>query len=324
MAKILKVSAGLLLVLIASYLGAHYWLRWKNTVRDDVTKVGRLVECEPNQVRAITIERGHDQSVEKLSFERVDQAAPGVPPAVAFSQADWRYRAPLTGEAEATLLRRLASTVCEFWDPVLVREGEVVASGNKLMFALDTGARIELELGSVGTDRLLPVRIKDPSGAVKGAKVPDLIFQVASRPAAEYRSKRVMRMEADNVQQATLKIDGKERFTLERAGAEWTVLTAGKKLGAAAEAAGRFVNRIASLQAIDVLEPEYGQKDCLNLKAKAELALRGVAGREETVVFDYGRGGDIAACSTARSMKFRVHRDLVRYLDVNPKSMLAN
>lgn len=330
MAKFLKIAASLLVLLVLTYLGAHYWLRWKRTVRDDVTKVGRLVECEPNEVRTVSIERNSAGGGETLTFERADVPAAGATAAVGFAQADWRYRSPLTGEADGTLLRRIASTVCELWDPVLVREQEVgepagtEGLARALHIGLSGGGKVELGFGAAGADRLVPIRVKDASGKVKAAKVPDLLLQTSSRPAQDYRSRLVMRMEADNVQRATLKIDGKERFTLERAGADWVVLAGGKKLGDSPAEAGKFVNRIATLQALEVLEPEYGPKQCRTLKARAELGLSGVAGREETVIFDYGRGGDIAACSTARTMKFRVHRDLVKYLDVSPRALLAN
>lgn len=330
MAKFLKIAASLLILLAVSYLGAHYWLRWKRTVRDDVTKVGRLVDCEPNSVRSVTIERNAAEGKEALAFERADTPAPGTTAAVGFAQADWRLRSPLAGEADGALLRRISSTVCELWDPVLVREREVgepaatVGLARSLRLGLADGGTIEVGFGAAGADRMVPIKVKDAEGKVKTARIPDLLLQTASRPTQEYRSRLVMRMEADNVQQATLKIDGKERFTLERAGADWVVLAGGRKLGASPGEAGKFVNRIATLQALEVLEPQYGPKQCRTLKAKAELGLRGVAGREETVIFDYGRGGDVAACSTARTMKFRVHRDLVKYLDVSPKALLAN
>lgn len=320
MAKIFKVVFPLLVIFVCAYLGAHFWIRSKNTVHDDVTKVGRLVECEPNSIRNVEIT---NPGGDKMVFERVDQAAPGTPAAMAYSQADWRYRAPLVGEADATLVRRVVSSACEIWDPVLVRASTTPEALRKVVLGLEGGKTISLELGAAGADRLVPVRSVEQGGEVRTAKIPDLLLQAVSRPAMEFRSRMVVRMDADNVQQATLKIDGKERFTLERTGADWTVLAGGKKLGEG-NGASKFVNRIATLRALDVLEPDYGAKDCRNLKAKAELDLRGIAGREETVIFDYGRGGDIAACSTARNMKFRVHRDLVKYLDVSAKSLLTN
>lgn len=321
------------MVLIATYLGAHYWIRAKNTVHDDVTKVTSLVSCDPNDVRAISITQVLNGKNEELEFERVDKIVPGVPTASAYAQADWRYLKPSQGEADATLLRRIASTVCELYDPIMLKEAGTnmpraadVRAAETLRVALkekDGERKLEFSFGSPGTDRLVDVVLKN-DGRVKGAaKIPVQLLQAASLPSEQYQSLRVMRIEADNVQTATLRIDGRERFTLERLGADWKVLENGKDKGPASEEANRFVNRLATLKAVGILEPSYGVDLCRRGKTKAIFEVRGVAGREEAVHFDYGKGGDIAACSTARTMKFRVHRDLLKYLEVPAKALAS-
>lgn len=325
MAKILKKLSLLLLILIVSYLGAHYWIKWRRTLHDDVTKVGRFVSCEPNQIRLIEVERTTPMlQPEKLKFERVDRADPGVPEAILFARSDWRYRSPLTGEAEASTLRRIASSLCELWDPILIQEPKAFQSLTKISFLTETGGRGSLSVSQPGEDRLVIAKFESPSGETKFAKIPDLIYRVVGIPVEDFRTKRVVRMEADNVQRATLIFSGKERFTLERAGAGWVILFGEERIGTGGASAGKFVNRLATLQALDVIEPEFSAQECKKLKARATVNLAGVAGREETVVLDYGRGGDIAACSTGRNMKFRVHRDLVKYIDISPRALMAN
>ena len=46
-----KKISGLFLIFIACYLGAHFYIRHKNTVYDDVSKIGRLIECEQNEFK---------------------------------------------------------------------------------------------------------------------------------------------------------------------------------------------------------------------------------------------------------------------------------
>jgi len=315
------------LVLIFSYMGAHYWIRWKNTVHDDVTKISRLVDCEPNEVRSLSILQSAEGMQEELIFQRVDQAQSGVPSVVAYAGAEWKYVKPMLGEADSTLIRRVASTLCEIYDPIALRESDMKPPEGEGRKALRIAVGLEgkkkaenlsVEFGQVGPDRMNIVMVTSASIGKRVVKIPDRFLQSASLTPEQYRSLQVMRTNADNIQQATLKIDGKERFSLERAGADWKIL-AGGKAGPASEEANRFVNRIATLKALDVLEPEHEPQRCRSGKAVFEV--RGIAGREEIVRFDYGRGGDIAACSTSRSMKFRVHRDLLKYLDVPAESL---
>ncbi len=334
MAKILKISGALLLVLIATYMGAHYWIRWKNTVHDDVTKLGRLAECEPHTIRRISITQVVGGNREDLEFERVDQQTEGVPAVASYAQAEWRFVKPARGEADTTLLRRIASTVCELYDPILIRPGELdMGTGSELDHRLAAALDVELagkngkteklkfEFGRIGNDRLVMVSLKGPGDQEKAARIPAQLLQASSFSPENYQSLQVMRTHADNIQTATLLIDGKERFTLERLGADWKLIEKGKDKGAASEEANKFVNRVATLKGLEVLDPSYGADRCRAGNAKAILQVSGVAGREESVRFDYGRAGDIAACSTSRTMKFRVHRDLLRYLDISAKSL---
>jgi hypothetical protein len=330
MAKFLKITSALFVVLIVTYLGAHYWIRWKNTVHDDVTKVSSLVDCEPNDVKAIAITQQADGKTEELEFERLDQPVPGTPTAVSYAQADWRYLKPSRGEADATLLRRISSTVCELYDPVLLAHDD---AGNlapaesrsarflKILLKGKAGERkLSFRFSAPGADRMVTVSA-ELDGVTRAAKIPPQLLQAASLSPEQYQSLQVMRTDADNIQTATLRIDGKERFTLERLGADWKLLEQGKDKGPASEEANRFVNRLSTLKALGVMEPSYGADRCRASAARAVFDVRGVAGREESVRFDYGRGGEIAVCSTARTMKFRVHRDLLKYLDVSAKSL---
>lgn len=327
-----KKILAIVFLFVAFYMGAHFYIRWKNTVTDDVTKISRMVECQPNDLRSLVIQQAVEGKTEELRLERVDQPETGVPAVTAMARWEWRFTQPVTGEADPTLVRRIASTICELYDPIPVRpddfhpevspnrlarrvEAKLVAEGKEQTVAFEFG---------VLADRNTVIRYHDGSGKERTYKIPDRFLQVASVPPEGLRNLRVMKIEADNVQQATLKIDGKERFTLERAGADWKVLQAGKEKGEGSEEAERFVNRLSTLRALDVESPAYSSSDCLAAKAKVVFSVHAIGGREETLRFDYGRGGDVAGCSTLGSQKFRVHRDLVKYLEIPVGKVLAN
>ena len=46
-------------------------------------------------------------------------------------------------------------------------------------------------------------------------------------------------------------------------------------------------------------------------------------GQEEEARFAYGPKGDVTACSSLGTQKFRVHRDLIPFLDVPLKAVRA-
>jgi hypothetical protein len=329
--RILKGAGTLLLIFAAAYLGAHYFIRWRNTVNDDVTKISRLVGCHANELRELSIQQGGGGVTETLRFTRADKPDPALPPATALLRWEWSYQQPLTGEAEPVLLRRIAYTICELYDPIPLREGDMRpdtrtflhAERLEAVLATDKGPeKISFEFGAVAADHTGVVRFHGPGGE-RVFRIPANLQVAASQPPAKYRNLRVMRLEADNVERAVLKIGGAERFTLERAGADWAVLLGGKKKGTGSEEAGKFVNRISTLQALAVEDPDFSPESCETMPAKAVLELSGVAGREERLRFYYGQGPDLVACSSVRRAKFRVHQDLLQFLDIPLKAVLA-
>ncbi len=329
--KTLKISGSLLAIFLVAYFGAHFYIRWSNTVTDDVTKKSRLVECHPNDLREIKIHQVDAGKSRVLEFSRIDKPEPGVPAVTALARWEWKYIQPLKGEAEPVLLRRIAATICELYDPVPLGESDMQPDGRNFAHAevleatLSGGAepeKIAFEFGAVAADHSNVVRFHGRRGE-RVVRIADSLQQASSRPAEDFLNLRVMRLEADNVQRATLKVDGTEHFTLERAGADWKVLLGEKEKGAGSDEAGRFVNRISTLRALAVLVSDYSPKECRESRAKAELFLRGLAGREEVLRFSYGKKGDVEACSSARSAKFKVHHDLVKYLEMPLKALLT-
>lgn len=318
---------GLVFLFVVCYLGMHFYIRHKNTVTDDVTKIGRLAECQPNDARVVTVQQYNDGKPVELRFERIDHPAAGVPAVAAVERWIWVMRTPVAGVADPAAVRRIISTLCELYDPQPVRAEEFRPEtatrrlARKVEVAFDNGRTSTVEFGML-TDRSTVVRYSGPEGD-KVVRIPDGFVEVASLPTGEYKNLRVMRLEADNIQQAVLNIDGKERFTLERAGADWKVLQDGKMLGRASDEAGKFINRVSTLRAIGVISEDFPGEACSRLAPKVKVNLLDISGRQEVVRYAYGATGDVIACSSLGAQEFKVHRDMVPYLEINAKSLLA-
>lgn len=321
----------LIALFVACYMSAHFYIRWKNRVDLDSVKTSRLVDCDPNQVRALKIVQKENEKEEELSFERVDVPAPGIPPSVAIAKAVWIQSAPAQNEADTSILNRLASMICEIYDPISVREPELAVSGAKVRRALKLEAAVgaagqavsvsTFEFGLVSSDRLNTVRYQ-AAGNKRMVKISPQLLQLASLPPAQYKNARVLRMNPDDVQYAKVSIDGKERFTLERAGSDWNVLLAQKNLGKGTPEAGRYVNRIATLRALDSQFDASAGAGCAKETHTVTVEIRGVGDDSERVGFDYQKKGDVSACNSTRSAKFKIHRDMVNYLET-PVSKLV-
>jgi hypothetical protein len=311
----------ILLVFVAFYTGAHFWIRWRNTVTDDVTKLTRLVECDPNEVRSLNLtSRAEDEGV-VLSFTRTDTARPGLSSSAQLTFSEWRMHSPLKGEADAAVLTRFASMFCELYDPIPTRDdlfSEGAVAAESLVFGLEGGKESGehiLRFGPVTEDRMNVVRYVSPRGAERTIKIQPKLLQLASLRSEDYLNRRVMRITADNVNVAIVFAGGKEKFTLEREGAGWRVLIAGKVQGGGSEEATKYVNRLTTLRALKADEDSLSPSACEDSASKMSVRVEGVGDRQETVYFQYGKTGPLTACNTARDALFTIHRDMVRYLE---------
>lgn len=321
-----KKLIALVLVFVSFYMGAHYWLRWRSRVTDNATKTTRLVECEPNSVRKITLRLRNSKEESVAAFHREDVPRAGVPAAVQLADAVWRMDQPEQTEADAALLTRISSMVCALYDPIPARgddwrEGE--AGGAKLGFTLADGSEHSLHFGGLGADRLSVVRYR-AGGAERLVRIPVKLFQLASLAPRTFVNLRLARIAPDNTQTVKFLVDGKERFSLEREGAGWQVLVGGKALGAGSAEADRFLNRLLTLKGMAVEKMKYPAAECARGSARFLVELTGVAGRSERLYFrPAGKARELLACNSERDALLRVHADLWRYLDIPAKKMLA-
>lgn len=325
-----KKIAIILLVFVCFYLGAHFYIRWKNRVTDDSSKVTQLVACDPNEVKGIKI-AGKDGK--ELLFTRVDQAAAGVPPAAQLAAAEWKYESPLSGEADAAAMIRFASMFCEIYDPAPTRDEEYApgaAPVESVTFNLGEKGEHTLRFGKTAEERMVVTRYEG-GGSSRTVKIQPKIMQLASQPAAAYLNTRVMRMTADNINVATVYRGSKESFALERRGDGWRVMAAGKEIGPGSEEAQKFVNRLSTLKALKVDSEALNPANCDRAQSQISVELTGVGDRKEALFFQYqpepkgkGKARGVTVCNTARDALFTVHRDLIPYIEVPAEKLKAN
>lgn len=324
MAKKILIS---LTILVALYLGLHFYLRHKRTITDDVTKLGRLAECDPNTISRIQINRDK----ESVTYERKDEATAGTPASLSLSNSEWYATGTIKGEADSSLLSRFATMVCETYDPIPARESDFaeLPEPTKASIAfseIKEGKNINhlIGFGAQTSDRMTLIRYVSPDGGVKVFKIPTKLYQLVSQPAKSTLNRRVARVKSDNIMKMVVKNKKKEIFQLERTDSGWAVIEKNKNLGVSPEEADKFINRLTTLNAVEISSDGLSPQYCEPGSADWELQMSGVtaAMQAESVFFTVNKTGPLKACSSARNTLFFVHRDFLKYLQVSPKSLL--
>lgn len=319
--------AVIVVVFLAFYLGAHFYIRWKNTVTDDVSKISRLVDCDPNELKALKISPKGGNPDGELVFQRSDQPRAGLSPSIQLSFSEWKLANP-KGEADSGMMIRFASMFCELYDPIPTKESEFTpgeAAAEKIVFDLQGGnqpGEHTLFFGNTSSDRLNVVKYRAPNGDERFLKIQPKILQLAGLAPKEFLNMKVMRMSADNVMVASVFDGQKEKFTLERQDDGWRVLNAGKLLGKGSVEAAKYINRLTTLRAIKVNEEALSPTACDPTASRMRVQLSGVEDRKETLYFQYGKTGNLSVCNSARDALFTVHRDLVPYIEAPTKELI--
>jgi len=313
--------ATLLLIFITFYMGAHYWIRWRNSVTGDVTKISRLVDCDPNQVRLIKITQRRATDEVALSFSRTDKPRSGLSSSAQVSFSEWDFLSPLTGEADASVMVRFASMFCDTYDPIPTSEDQFIPGSSpveKIEFSLEGGKNSGLHtliFGGISNDRMSVVKYVPPSGDQRTVKIPPKIMQQASLEPVSFLNMKVVRMSADNVIRAAVFFKAKEQFVLEREGDGWNVIAEGRPPVAGSGEAAKYVNRLTTLRALKVDKEALSPSACEANSSQVRVELFGVGDRRETLFFQYGKRGPVSACNSARETLFTVHRDLIQYIE---------
>ncbi len=325
MAKKIAIILG---IFVGFYLSAHYYIRWKNTVTDNVTKVKKIISCEPNDITSIKIVHSGSNGT-GLLIQRVDPKVPGAPAALQFEQSEWKILAEPKIEAEQSLTTGIAAKICEIYDPIPSKEEEFQQLGGAKV-TLDVSAAKDgsesswkLEFTGLGNDRLVVMKLSEGGGSPKYYKTAAKLFQLATLPQKEFVNTRLMRMQADNINRMSVGFAKGKSFRLERNAEGWDVFAGDKALGKGNEEAVRFVNRFTTLKAIAVNYEELNPNVCDPDKGSATVQIEGLNNRVELLSFHYGKNGPIKACNSQREAIFTIHRDFVPFLETPMSKMLG-
>ncbi len=323
MAKKIAIILG---VFVGFYLAAHYYIRWKNTVTDNVTKVKKIIPCEPNQIVGLKI---GSKDAPTMEIRRVDQPTPGAPPALQFEQSEWKILGEHKMEAEQALTTGIVAKVCEIYDPIPVREEEYVRLGGAKVTLLAVGSvegsesTWSMEFTDLGQDRLVVMKLSEGGESPKYYKTAAKLSQLISLPPKDFINTRLMRMPADAINRMSVGLAKGKSFRLERNGEGWDLYEGEKQLGSGSDEAIRFVNRFTTLKAIDVNYGELNPNVCDPDKGTATVQIEGLNNRVELLSFQYGKAGPIKACNSQREAIFSIHRDFLPFLETPVKKMLG-
>lgn len=329
----MKKSLILLSLFVGFYMLGHFALRSWNQRKASVSEATKLVNCDPGKIQSVRIIQPSavaSEATKELVFERIDSPDPSLPALAQFAKADWRLISPRKIEADSSILNRLTSLVCEQYNPLILKPDSFALSESKDSRALKISYRFfgqekdsgEIHFGLVTADRMNIVQLKTGSESTV-AKVPLSLLEASSMPEVSFENRRVLKMSADNIQTATVFKDGKESFTVQRAGADWKVLQAGKEIGEGSAEAGKYVNRLSTLRGIDILDAEFAPEKCEKEKTNYRVEFVGVANRKETLFLNAAKGKPISSCSSERTAKFKIHEDILKYIS-QPKEKLIS
>lgn len=323
----------LMVIFVVTFGIARLWSNTRNTVSGSNAPRKPIIECSATKVRQISFERtGATPGDEKISLQRVDIAASGLADAIAALDAKWNTTSPEASEANADLSMRLADALCGFFEVVEEKNIEMGNVNLKIEFsegeAAATGAGKKWTLSF--SEKTVRGRVYlSVLGSSQIYSVPEKIAALFRMPFANYKNRRVMGNRLDNLQLARIKFSNKERFTLERAGADWQISFAKQKNLPTTDEATKFVNRLGTLMAMETFKNEISTEECAKLAPDVTVELEAVAGRKETIHFSkpkqsaFSTEKRMIACSSEHRALFGVHPDLWSFLDVQPKALMG-
>lgn len=323
-----KKIAIILFVFVGFYMAAHYYIRWKNTVTDNVTKVKKIIPCEPNDVTSIRF-LGPQPGQEEVEIVRSDTKEPGVPAVLQFELSEWKISGSPQREADQVLSTGIVAKICEIYDPIPTKEEEFQQAGGtkskisaKIKVA-ETETQWTLEFSDLTKDRLVVMKINENNESPKYYKTAAKLAQLISLPPKDFVNTRLMRMSADSINRVSVHFTRGESFQMERNGEGWDLKQADKALGAGNEESVKFVNRFTTLRATKVSYEELNPNLCDPDKARVRVQVEGLNQQIELLSFDYTKTGDIKACNSQRVAIFTIHRDFVKFLETPLNKMIG-
>lgn len=289
---------------MGSYFVYERRARWE---RSQTAKTLRV--CQPGEVVALEIRRQGTPDLIRLEREE--------------NGSDWSLIRPALGEADPLYVQRVVSGFCEFtsaWE-VFKPSDETHESDVRLDFF---DAKKELissyRFGKTLPGSFIEVAIRQGKELLPVHAVNGNFARLLEVPADRIRNRRVMRSRMDMVDLVKVDYGRGREILLERQGPEWKIKEKhGSVLGPSEPE--KFVNRIGTLQAIEVLEEEAKDGECDALKPEVQVTLESISGEPEVLRFARRPEADkrpgnigVTACSNRRRALFGVHNDLWKYI----------
>lgn len=323
----------LILTILVCLIFVGAWL-WKSAREEQGADAHRLPpECRAKEVREVKIRVAHAESGEtdtSARIVRMDSPDPDLPEAVTSSAAVWEVVEPQLGEADALFMQRITGGLCYLPTARRIKNPDFRALGldrpqAEVTFHLP-GTKTpdwNFQFGAPLPERRVAMRIARGNEPALTYSVPENFFRLLTSPTERLRNRRVLRMPLDRIDAVKVRAEGKERFVIERAGADWRLLRDGAEVRVSSDSLVKFVNRLGTLRALDVVEKEVAPDDCRQIADAVEVEFEAMNKKTETLYF--GRPADpsgekrerMLACGTERKSLFGVHRDLWRYLNVD-------
>ena len=294
--------------------------------------------CDPNQIREFKLTRFFAQEErEEIIFKRTDPERVGSSETAQRIRTQWSIAQPNYGEAETSMAQRIVSSVCDMPRAVRIKSPNFTKLGlvDPLIEVSFTIPSEEEEyfvnwrysFGKELPGKKMSMMFSADNVRTMAFTVPRNLKRFLSPPSKSFRNRRVMQMPLDTVDFMRVSMEGKERFTLERAGSEWKIIVNQEEMGTANKTASQFVNRLGTLRAMDILDSNLDSDKCGRLNHIFAIDVEGVGNRKERILFAkpkelVGRKRiRILACSSRRTTLFGVHSDMWNYLAVDVNSL---
>lgn len=292
------------------------------------SEVTKPHQCDGFGVRQFQLTRSKEDTLEKIEFVRVDQTTPGAPASAVERKVRWQIQKPILGDADSVLAQRIVSSLCfipraESMAPDDAAIPEKFKASVEFFVRGDEAAeQWSFAFGSEVRNRRVVMRLQKGS-STHHFWVPAHYLQIVSAPLEMYQNRRLVNMTADSVQSFSLLEKGSEKFSLERNGSDWLLRQDGKTIKSVGDAGRKFVNRIATLRAVSVLDSNFLAAECEKLANDFTIKVEGI-GQEniEKIAIQVNReseASNVTACSSDRRSLFALHADIQKYLAIGIK-----
>lgn len=290
--------------------------------------VGGLKFCNGNRIRSFEISRRDSAgNIERFRFERREDLPTDIPEAVAQLRAEWVIVEPKLGEADGRFAQRLSGAFCGFataWEMRGKSADPEAIQAQITLWEEDKAEAVVLKVGKILPNQYVELLPELGTRRLPLYAVSENFARLLQIPAHHMRNRRVMRSTLDMADAIKVEYRGAGRLQLERQGADWRVKQTSGSVPAVKEP-DRFINRIGSLQAIEVENKDSSAEECATLASDVTVTIESISRPPETIRFAHQPGGEknkdagIIACSSRRQALFRVHNDLWKHLGPNTK-----